>query len=80
MDLGSAAMLHLAAAMPGFCTTVAHDIIGPLYYTERLPQEPIQFKDGCACVPSGLGLGITPDWPRERTDRFPRIRSAARAE
>jgi L-alanine-DL-glutamate epimerase-like enolase superfamily enzyme len=80
MDLGSAAMLHLAPAMPALCTTVAHDIIGPLYYTEHLSRNPIQFQDGCARVPTGVGLGINPDWPPEGTDRSPLIPSGAPAE
>lgn len=80
MDLGSAAMLHLAVAMPALCSTVAHDIIGPLYYTEHLTRNPLQFRNGCACVPAGPGLGITPDWPPERSDRSPLIPSAAPAE
>lgn len=79
MDLGSAAMLHLAVAMPALCTTVAHDIIGPLYYTERLTGNPIHFEDGCACVPSGPGLGVSPHWPREENGRSPLIASAAPA-
>jgi L-alanine-DL-glutamate epimerase-like enolase superfamily enzyme len=80
MDLGSAAMLHLAAAMPALCTTVAHDIIGPLYYTEHLTRNRLQFQDGCACVPTGPGLGISPDWPPQQTDRSPLIPSGAPAD
>jgi len=60
MDLGTAAMLHLASAMPALCKSVDHDVIGPLYYTEHLTDRPIEFKDGCAHVPEGPGLGIEP--------------------
>jgi len=61
MDLGTAAMLHLAVAMPALCSTVDHDIIGPLYYRQHFTDMPIRFADGCAWVPEGMGLGITPD-------------------
>lgn len=60
MDLGAAAMLQLAVAMPALCETVAHDIIGPLYYTEHLTSHPIRYKEGCALLPEGMGLGVTP--------------------
>lgn len=59
MDLGSAAMLHLAVAMPALCETVAHDIIGPLYYTEHLTDKPIRYEGGCALLPEGTGLGVS---------------------
>jgi L-Ala-D/L-Glu epimerase / N-acetyl-D-glutamate racemase len=58
MDLGAAAMLHLAVAIPALSKSVAHDIIGPLYYEEHLTGTPIQFEGGCALLPSGLGLGV----------------------
>lgn len=61
MDLGSAAMLHLAVAMPGLAESVDHDIIGPLYYEKHFTQTPIQFRDGRAVVPSGPGLGVDLD-------------------
>lgn len=58
MDLGTAAMLHLAVAMPNLAATVDHDIIGPLYYLEHLTQRPIRFEEGCAILPEGNGLGL----------------------
>ena len=58
MDLGSAAMLHLAVAAPALSTSVYHDIIGPLYYEARLSDPPIPFRNGCAVVPNGPGLGV----------------------
>jgi len=60
MDLGSAAMLHLAVAIPALATSVGHDIIGPLYYKTSLTTTPILFEDGCALLPVGTGLGIEP--------------------
>jgi muconate cycloisomerase len=61
MDLGSAAMLHLAIAMPGLAESVDHDIIGPLYYDKQFTHNPIQFHDGRAVVPYGPGLGVDLD-------------------
>lgn len=61
MDLGSAAMLHLAVAMPGLAESVDHDIIGPLYYEKHFTNDPIQFHNGRAVVPSGPGLGVDID-------------------
>jgi muconate cycloisomerase len=58
MDLGTAAMLHLAVAMPNLATSVDHDIIGPLYYLEQLTQTPIRYEEGCAVLPEGNGLGL----------------------
>jgi L-alanine-DL-glutamate epimerase-like enolase superfamily enzyme len=59
MNLGTAAMLTLAVAAPALATSVGHDIIGPVYYADRRPQ--IQYKNGCALLPDGNGLGVTPD-------------------
>ncbi|WP_031501062.1 mandelate racemase/muconate lactonizing enzyme family protein [Bryobacter aggregatus] len=58
MDLGSAAMLHVAAALPSLASAVDHDIIGPLYYDEHFTSSPIQFRNGCAVLPDGPGLGV----------------------
>jgi L-alanine-DL-glutamate epimerase-like enolase superfamily enzyme len=61
MDLGTAAMLHLAVAMPALATTVDHDVIGPLYYEQPLTDTPIRFRNGCAVLPDGPGLGVKVD-------------------
>jgi L-alanine-DL-glutamate epimerase-like enolase superfamily enzyme len=58
MDLGTAAMLHLAVAMPALATSVDHDVIGPLYYEKHFTRTPIGFADGCAVLPEGSGLGL----------------------
>ncbi len=57
MDLGSAAMLHVAIAAPALDTTVDHDIIGPIYYDSKFTDQPIQYEEGYAVVPQGVGLG-----------------------
>lgn len=59
-EVGSAAMLHLAVAVPGLSNTIAHDIIGPLYYPRHLGTE-LSIVNGCAQVPTGVGLGVDPD-------------------
>jgi muconate cycloisomerase len=58
MDLGSAAMLHLAVAAPALATEIAHDIIGPLYYERSFTRHPIRFANGCAILPEGNGFGV----------------------
>ncbi len=58
MDLGSAAMLQVAVAAPALATTVGHDIVGPLYYERHFTRTPITYRNGCAVVPEGPGLGI----------------------
>lgn len=63
-EIGSAAMLHLAVAAPNVSSRVDHDIIGPLYHSERRGEPPIAFEDGCAILPSGPGLGVQFTGPR----------------
>lgn len=59
-EIGSAAMLHLAVAIPNLSQRVGHDIIGPLYHTRHVGT-PLRFENGCAAVPPGPGLGIELD-------------------
>ncbi len=61
-DLGTAAMLHTACAIPNLSATVNHDIIGPVYHERRIAQEPIRYDEGCAVRPSGNGLGVEVDF------------------
>jgi L-alanine-DL-glutamate epimerase-like enolase superfamily enzyme len=58
MDLGTAAMLHLAVAIPQLAASVDHDVIGPLYYDRHFTRTPIRYCDGCAILPDGPGLGM----------------------
>jgi len=60
MDLGTAAMLHLAVAIPALASSVGHDIIGPLYYEQHLTNPSIVFAQDCAFLPEGNGLGLEP--------------------
>lgn len=59
MDLGSAAMVHMAVAIPNLATSVDHDILGPLYYQQHLTVPPLRYDQGCALLPEGNGLGVT---------------------
>jgi L-alanine-DL-glutamate epimerase-like enolase superfamily enzyme len=65
MDLGTAAMLHLAVSVPALATTVDHDIIGPLYYERHFTDSPVCFKNGCAIVDDRIGPGISIDLPMQ---------------
>ncbi|MDE0164295.1 MAG: hypothetical protein OXL36_04270 [Bryobacterales bacterium] len=56
-DLGTAAMLHTACAIPNLSAAVNHDIIGPIYHERSIATTPIRYQDGCACLPKGPGLG-----------------------
>lgn len=61
MDIGTAAMLTLASAVPALACSIQHDIIGPLYYEETMVKQPVQFEDGCALMPAeshGLGVAL----------------------
>jgi len=57
-EIGSAAMLQLAVAIPHLSREVDHDIIGPLYHTSRIAATPMAVENGCAVVPGGPGLGV----------------------
>jgi L-alanine-DL-glutamate epimerase-like enolase superfamily enzyme len=65
MDLGTAAMLHTAVAVPQLATSVDHDVIGPLYYEHHYTAAPIRYRNGCAVLPDGPGLGIEIELPEE---------------
>lgn len=57
-EIGSAAMLHLAVAIPNLSKTVDHDIIGPLYHTKQVGTSAMAVENGCAVLPAGAGLGV----------------------
>ena len=65
MDLGTTAMLHTAVAVPQLATSVDHDVIGPLYYEHHYTDAPIRYRNGCAVLPDGPGLGIEVELPEE---------------
>lgn len=59
-EIASAAMLHLAVAIPNLSQRVCHDIIGPLYHMRHIGTG-LKLENGCARVPEGAGLGIEID-------------------
>ena len=62
LEIGSAAMAHLAVATNNIQSErYPADIIGPLYHQERITAEPTAIHGGIARVPDGPGLGIEID-------------------
>jgi muconate cycloisomerase len=59
-EIGSAAMLHLAVAIPNLSQTICHDIIGPLYHSQAVGTK-LRIEKGCALVYEGPGLGVEVD-------------------
>jgi muconate cycloisomerase len=62
LGIGSAAMLHLACAVPAIdSTTYPADILGPHYHEADLLVRPLDLNPGGALVPEGPGLGVELD-------------------
>jgi muconate cycloisomerase len=62
LGIGTAAMLHLAAAAPAIDSeTYPADLIGPLYHEADLLTQPLQLGPEAAVVPDGPGLGVELD-------------------
>jgi L-alanine-DL-glutamate epimerase-like enolase superfamily enzyme len=62
LGIGTAAQMHLAAAMPELLGPA--DVCGVLYNAESLILESLPIEDGLAGVPAGPGLGVTLDEAR----------------
>lgn len=58
-SLGTAANLHLAATLQHL--PLGGETIGPLLMADDVVTCPIEFKNGCAHLPEGVGLGVTLD-------------------
>ena len=58
-SLGTAANLHLAASLQQL--PLGGETIGPLLMADDIVTCPIEFKEGCAHLPEGVGLGVTLD-------------------
>lgn len=70
-DIASAAMAHLAVALPNVgVESYATDIIGPFMHRRRVVRSPLAFHAGRVTAPSGPGLGVEVDWS-ELTGRAP---------
>jgi muconate cycloisomerase len=62
LGVGSAAMLHVAVAVPNIQSeTYPADILGPHYHESDLLAEPLPLDFQGARIPSGPGLGVTLD-------------------
>jgi muconate cycloisomerase len=63
LGVGSAAMIHAAAAMGGIASErYPGDIIGPLYHEDDVLRQPLDIRPGVVRVPEGPGLGVDVDW------------------
>jgi muconate cycloisomerase len=59
-DIASAAMAHVAAALPNIAVErYAADIIGPVFHTERAIEGSLLGSGGFVTVPQAPGLGVT---------------------
>jgi muconate cycloisomerase len=73
LGVGSAAMLHLACAIPNVeSETYPADILGPHYHESDLLAEPLDLSFSGARVPDGPGLGVTLDDDKLRRFRVDR--------
>ena len=61
-EIASAAMLHLAVAIPNLVESVDHEIIGPLYHHPLPGIEPLTIVNGRAILREGNGLGVDVDF------------------
>jgi muconate cycloisomerase len=69
LGIGSAAMLHLACAVPNIDSAAyPADILGPHYHESDLLTAPLALEPAGARVPDGPGLGVALD--EEQLGRF----------
>lgn len=62
LGIGTAAMLHVAAAFPEVdCDNFPADTIGPFYHEGEVITEPLDLGPPYAIVPKGVGLGVELD-------------------
>lgn len=62
LGIGTAAMLHVAAASPAFAHAACPaDLIGPLYHEADLITTPLSLGPPAASLPTGPGLGVELD-------------------
>lgn len=69
LGVGSAAMLHLALALPEIaCEQFPCDIIGPHFYEADVIRRPMEFRQGSLWPLAGPGLGVELD--PDQVERF----------
>jgi muconate cycloisomerase len=62
LGIGTAAMLHVAAAFPEVdCETFPADTIGPFYHDGEIITQPLNLGPPAAEIPTGPGLGVELD-------------------
>ena len=69
MGVGSAAMIHFAMAAHAIADDFPCDIIGPMFYTDELLQEPLPITGGQARPHEKPGLGVELDEEKVRRYR-----------
>ena len=69
MGVGSAAMIHFAMATHAIADEFPCDIIGPMFYTDELLQEPLPIVGGQARPHEKPGLGVELDEEKVRRYR-----------
>jgi muconate cycloisomerase len=57
--IAATAAVHVATAIRNVCYPI--DTLGPLWFSERILNEPLTFEQGFAVAPNGPGLGISLD-------------------
>lgn len=69
LGVASAAMIHLAVALPAFNPSLFPcGIIGPLHYESDILKTPLPIEPGLARAPEGPGLGVELD--EERIEQY----------
>jgi muconate cycloisomerase len=59
-EVATAAMAHLTVATPNIqCERFPGDLIGPLYFEQPLPAEPLRYEADRLFVPEAQGLGVS---------------------
>ena len=78
LGIGTAAMLHLGAALPSIASErYPGDFIGPLYHEADLLKTPLTLGPAAAVVPEGPGLGVELD--EEQLEKYRDHSSVAQA-
>ena len=62
-DIATAAMAHLAVALPNLqVEKIPPDMLGPAYHEVRFVKKPIAIDGPLVAAPTGPGLGVEVDW------------------
>jgi L-alanine-DL-glutamate epimerase-like enolase superfamily enzyme len=62
-DIATAAMAHLAVALPNLqVEKIPPDMLGPVYHEIRFVKNPLSIEGPIVTAPTGPGLGVEVDW------------------